>query len=131
MSQRIMLALAWTAILLTLVLIPGRWIHAVEVPLSDSLFGLDKFVHCGLFVLYSAFWMRTGPPQRRLLPVLVGGFVLAIFTEWAQGIPAIQRDPDVWDGLADITGMFLGLGGFYLFWMFAPQMRSEPVSLDA
>ncbi len=127
MSVNIKLAMIWTAVLLTLCLIPGRWIHAFETPNIETPLGFDKLIHASLFGIFSALWVGSEFSSRRLVPVIVLGVLLAVGTEWAQGLPAIRRDPDRWDAVADVTGLFLGIAFCYR----ASLVRSKRETVSA
>jgi hypothetical protein len=103
-------AVAWTVLLLTMCLAPARVIP------DEKTFSLKKYipwydlvVHFTLFAGFALNWIRAvGAPIRWAL-VPAAGLLLALGTEWAQGLPFIQRDPNLLDGLADGAGLAIGL----------------------
>lgn len=104
---------AWVATLLLLagVLLPGSWLPVPENVGASSIPHLDKLAHFGLFAFFSACWAGAVPASLAgRLSVLVAGLALAVGTEWAQGLPAIGRDSDSLDSLADSLGAVAGLG---------------------
>jgi VanZ family protein len=75
---------------------------------------VDKLIHFGMFAGFSLLWMNARPPWPRgrtwWAAVLGAALVLAVVTEVAQGLPAVNRDPDPLDGLADAFGAFVAVG---------------------
>jgi hypothetical protein len=106
MMKRVFLAALWTGLLLVLCLLPGRFLH--EPRTGAGISHLDKVVHAGLFAGFSLLWLSASRSPRRMAFVLIGGFVLAVATELAQSLPAIARDTDPLDALADVAGVFIG-----------------------
>jgi hypothetical protein len=104
-------AVAWTIVLLVLCLAPSR-----VIPDEETFFSIRKYipwydliVHFTLFAGFGFNWIRAvGSPLRWAL-VPAAGLLLALGTEWAQGLPYIQRDPSLLDGLADLAGLAAGL----------------------
>lgn len=109
MARRAWPAVAWTIVVLVAVLIPGRWIHE-KTSVNLGILGADKIAHFTLFAGYGLFWLRAAPTQRGLRCIGAVGVALAVLTELTQGLPVIDRDPDVFDALADVVGMICGLG---------------------
>ena len=106
-------AVAWTVLLLVLCLAPARVfpddqeaIYKRYLPFSDLI------VHFSLFAIFAASWVRAGRWPWRWVVVPLSGIILAVGTEWAQGLPIINRDPGVLDALADVIGVFAGLAGW-------------------
>ena len=95
--------------MLILIWIPGHWLNMVEDNVPGPYFSLDKVIHFSLFMFFGFFWTRTAPDLRRILPVLLVGIFLAVVSELVQGLPAIKRDPDKMDALADVLGLFAGV----------------------
>ena len=102
------LAVGSTALVLVACLIPGAWLRA-ESRMSVGVSHLDKLVHGVLFAQLAWSWMRAGGGRHRAAWVLGAGAALAVLTELAQGLPAIARDPDPLDALADVAGLLVGL----------------------
>jgi VanZ family protein len=106
------LALTWTAVALALCLAPSHWL-----PRSEShhiIPHLDKLIHATLFAGFGLLWMWAGASPRRWVGVLITGALLAITTEVLQDLPIVHRDPDLFDGLADLVGTALGIGMSWL-----------------
>jgi VanZ family protein len=107
---RVMVAVVWTLIILTLCWLPSNVMQEVE---RDSFWSrihsLDKVVHGGIFVLFSIFWLRVGSSPWRVLWVALGGLVLAVVTEFVQLLPIIGRDATIGDGLSDWIGALIGI----------------------
>jgi VanZ family protein len=126
MRNRVRLAVAWTFCLVALCLIPGRWLPRHErAPSSFHIPHLDKVIHFGLFAVWGLLWMRTSVTPRIAVKVLMFGLGLAIATEFAQGLPLIDRDPDVLDALADSLGVLAGVVTVRVAW---PQRQPAPDS---
>jgi hypothetical protein len=105
-------AIAWTALLLALCLAPNRIMpDEHSVPIKKYVPYSDLAVHLGLFAGFVASWIRVGRWPLRWVVIPVLGLLLAVGTEYAQGLPVIDRDPSLLDGLADGLGVVLGLAG--------------------
>ena len=76
MSRRVLLASSWTALLVAVCLIPGRWLRRDESELLPvGLPHLDKVVHGGMFAVFGAAWLWA---------------TLAIaVTHWLNGVPCV------------------------------------------
>jgi hypothetical protein len=109
-------AVAWTILLLALCLAPSRVIP------DEKTFSIKKYipwydlvVHSTLFAGFAFNWIRAAGSPLRWALVPAAGLLLALGTEWAQGLPDIQRDPSLLDGLADLAGLAFGLAAAALF----------------
>ena len=73
----------------------------------DSGLPWDKANHGVSFLVLTVL---TGCGWPRLSPVRLGAIMLAggIGIELVQGLPAVGRDADVWDVVADMAGFVLG-----------------------
>ncbi len=115
MFRRGLLPWGATALLLILCLMPKSTIPRGEDSASWKIPHLDKFVHFGMFAGFSFAWIIAGrtpsPSRSRVIGVLAAAFALAVCTELLQGLPQIQRDPDVMDALADCVGAVVSVGG--------------------
>jgi VanZ family protein len=93
---------------------------------------IDKLVHFGMFAGFSLLWMNARPPRPRGrawgAAVLAAALVLAVATEVAQGLPAVNRDPDPLDGLADAVGAFVAVGASSAT---ARKPPDDPLVVDA
>lgn len=68
---------------------------------------VDKLVHLAGYAMLMYWWAQlyvTLPQRVRIGAVLV---LLGIVIEWLQGLTP-TREPDVWDVLANITGIVFG-----------------------
>jgi VanZ family protein len=112
-DRRTLLALAATALLLTLCLTPKSMVPRREES-PPGIPHLDKVVHFGMFAGFGLLWACAGrsamPTRSRAAGVLAAAFALAIGTELAQGLPQVDRDPDTLDALADAAGAIAGVG---------------------
>lgn len=109
-TVRVIVAVLWTLVILTLCWLPRAVVQEVEK--DNSLFQIpnfDKLVHWGIFLLFSLFWLRVGSSRWRFLWVALAGLVLAVVTEGVQLLPAIGRDASLGDGVTDFIGVMLGL----------------------
>ncbi len=114
MKIRIVVLILWTLLLFGMLWLPFR---ESLIPEFGGFKHWDKIVHLCLFAVtgfisvYSAgFFSRFGA---RVLFGLILGLVLASGTEFGQSLLPF-RDPDVYDFLADLAGLFLGLLFFTL-----------------
>src|SRR5689334_394579 len=104
-------ALIWTMAILVACWTPGRWLPVPEPGTSgQEVPHKDKLVHFGMFAGFGLLWWRPGAGRRQALGILAGGLVLAVLSEAGQAVPAIHRDPDRLDVLADAVGLVAGLG---------------------
>jgi hypothetical protein len=110
------LALAWTALILALCLTPSAWLPRAETQ-GPPLFNIphfDKIVHATLFAGFGLLWCGALTSPGRLNRVLTAGLLFAVATEVLQGLPLVDRDPNLLDGLADAVGVVLGVGTVWL-----------------
>lgn len=108
------MAAAWTVLILALCLMPANWLGLAVV--EQGYFRIpipspDKLVHFTLFAGFSALWIAAGWPRRAAGLVVTAGLALAVFTELAQNLPAVGRDGNLLDTLADTLGV---LGGGWI-----------------
>jgi VanZ family protein len=68
--------------------------------------GVDKLVHAGLFAGLAVTGRWAGLPVRPLLAALAA---YAAASEVVQAVAPLGRDGSVWDWLADLAGILLGL----------------------
>jgi hypothetical protein len=103
-------AVAWTILLLAMCLAPARVIPDEKTfSLRKYIPWYDLIVHFTLFAGFALNWIRALGATLRWALVPAAGLLLALGTEWAQGFPFIQRDPNLLDGLADGAGLIGGL----------------------
>ena len=84
---------------LAIFLTPGR-----DVPTGGPN---DKLVHLLIFVSLAVAGRWA---QLRWLPLAIGLSAYAVLSEVLQAVLPIQRDGDLLDLLADVSGVVLGLG---------------------
>jgi hypothetical protein len=107
--KRKMLAIGWTLLILVLC-----WMPKSQMPLNEAGPSLlpkihaDKIIHGAIFACFAILWRRASGRGSALV-IAVSGVALAVITELGQGTAIVGRDADVWDGLADVAGVFLGL----------------------
>ena len=104
MSRPRSLALGWSAAMLALCSIPGEDFGDLE----DILFSADKLGHIALFAVFGWLWLRAAP--QRLGAVVLGGVTFGIGIEIWQETVARGRGADVYDVVADLVGLALGVG---------------------
>jgi hypothetical protein len=99
-------AIAWTVLLLALILAPESILpdHSI-IAKRPYLSRTDLMVHFLLFAGFTWNWLRAGQSSLRWVVVPAVGLLLAVATELAQGLAVIHRDPSVLDTLADGTGV--------------------------
>jgi hypothetical protein len=127
MRLRVAVAALWTIVILVLCWTPQEFLHVNEK--SGSLIHLahlDKFVHAGIFTVFTVLWLRTRLDAKRMyLWVLLAGTALAAITEIVQNLPIINRDGEFEDFMADFAGLIFG---FPLFHWIEQKLRSRKVS---
>lgn len=105
-------AIAWTVLLLGLILAPSRVLPDEKTfSTKESSLRPDLLIHFTLFVGFAWSWIRATRSPWRWVAVTAAGLFLAIGTEWTQGFSILDRDPEVADGLADCAGVAVGLAG--------------------
>ncbi len=109
-TLRITLAALWTALILVLCWMPRQYVMETDQRiLWFTIPNLDKLVHWGIFLIFGILWVRASGSRFRYLHVALAGLALAVITEVVQSLPPIGRDCNLNDGLADLTGLVLGL----------------------
>lgn len=108
-------------VILLLTGLPGSSFPHIVKP----VFGLDRVAHFLMFTgfAYITLWgyrkpyAEKGKAYRRkaLWITLAVGVALGVLTEAIQSIPALHRDCDVVDGIADFLGCSTGIVIFYFF----------------
>lgn len=123
----ILLFVLYLATAFVLTHLPGSAVPRVRW--SDSIPGLDKIVHAGLYFFLAAFLancLRFRLQSNRVvagitMTVLVG---YAAFDEWSQQFSS-HRSPDYFDFLADMTGAWFGVSIFSIVRWFRRRMRAN------
>jgi hypothetical protein len=109
-TLRLAAAIFWTLAIMAACWLSPRILQEVEK--SSSLFevpDLDKVVHWGIFCVFAVLWLRAYRSSRRYWLIAFAGLALAVTTEVVQNMPFIQRDGNVPDAIADLTGVAIGL----------------------
>ena len=127
MRLRVVVAVLWTIVILVLCWTPQALLPVHEEPESlTQKLHLDKFVHAGIFTVFSVLWLRTRPAGKTIyLWVLLAGTGLAAITEIAQNLPIINREGEFQDAMADFAGV---LFGFPLFHWIEQQIKENYIS---
>jgi hypothetical protein len=110
MRLRVVVAVLWTIVILVLCWTPQALLPEYAGPesLTQELH-LDKFVHAGIFTIFTVLWLRTRPAGKtRYLWVLLAGTALAAITEIVQNLPIINREGEFQDAMADFAGVLFG-----------------------
>jgi VanZ family protein len=112
MDRRTIAAWAVTVLLLVLCFMPSAWVPRGEES-PRRIPNLDKVIHFGMFAAFGAAWVIAAKDasgrRARAAWVFAAAVALAVGTELAQGHPAIDRDPDLFDTLADCLGGVAGI----------------------
>ena len=96
---------AWLVAMLVACLLPKHLLPLHEHGAGASPTPhLDKVVHFLMFLGFGLLWGGARP-----VTALVLGLIVAVATELAQGLPLVHRDPDLFDGLADVAGVLVGV----------------------
>src|SRR5258708_37504228 len=94
-------AAVWTALLITLCLLPrGLTPERDSGGPSLRIPHIDKVAHAGLFGGFGLFWVRGAAPTTRAKAIFVLGGVLALGAGVAPGFPHGGRRAGVADALA-------------------------------
>jgi VanZ family protein len=110
---RILAAVTWT----TIILIGLSW-PASSIP-NVNIENFDKVVHFAMFFGFGFLWMIAIPLRvdTRTWVVLITGIIFAIFTELYQGIIPMDRTPSMWDVVADVFGLCMGIMTYHILLM--------------
>lgn len=110
MIGRLILATLWT----TATLIGLGW-PASDLP-SVNIDDFDKIAHFVLFFVFGFLWMFALPlhPEKKTWLVLIVGIVFAVGTELYQGLLPTDRTPDLWDVVADVFGLCMGIMFYHI-----------------
>lgn len=113
-----LLPLAYSAIMLSLLLLPASFFNQVstQVPVEMSGLKTEHWVHMLLFFGFVLSWLLARYSPRSVLVLTVSA---AVSTEILQGF--VGRYPDVQDLLFNLTGMALA----YVLWRVGEAMRSR------
>lgn len=116
-TRKIWVPILWTAIILTLLCLPGT--NLESVPKWWKFPGYDKVIHFGLFASFVGVWLfhlhhlkneKPGTWINKIILLVVIGIAIGIATEYIQKYLIPFRSFDVYDIYADITGcLFAGI----------------------
>jgi VanZ family protein len=120
MKKKGVLFVLWSLLILIIMGIPGNYFPQ-PVPFI-RLFSPDKIVHLILFAPFAYLLLKDlsstkhTKKQRKKLYVItfVNGTVYAIMTELLQFFVFVGRNGNYVDAIADIIGILLGIGVFWL-----------------
>jgi hypothetical protein len=84
-------------------------LYVPSAPGGPEVNGLDKVIHASVFGAAVLTALLAGLPRRWVLAVLA---LHAPVSEVVQATLLPSRDGDVWDAVADLTGVGLALGAF-------------------
>jgi hypothetical protein len=117
MRIRLTLAVMWTVLILISCWTPADWLPVKESEGSGwHIPNSDKAVHAGMFLVFAVLWLEASPDKKgRFVWVALGGLALAAVTELGQNIPALKRDGEIADALADAAGVVIGLAAYWRF----------------
>lgn len=109
MRGRLIAAILWTLLIVAACSVPGE-----DIP-GPNVGGLDKVAHFLLFSVFAVLWLAAleQRPGSALRSVMIGGLLLAGLTELYQGLLPFDREPDVFDALANVVGLAAGSFGFF------------------
>jgi len=102
-------AIAWTILLLALILAPSSVLPDEEAISVKPFFPPPDFaIHFALFTGFVMSWLQVGRSWRWQVTLAAIALILAVVTEFAQALPWIGRDPELRDGIADGAGALVG-----------------------
>lgn len=115
-----LLAVVWTIGIVLIVTIPTGGLPEVR-----SAVGLDKIVHAALFAGFGILWLRgVCPPDKNGLSscfpwrgflLFSAGVLFAAGTEVYQHLAPIARRGGPYDAAADLFGLLVAFGGYYVY----------------
>lgn len=97
----VVLGVVWTSLVLGLCLVPGD-----PTGPPAPILAADKFWHLVAFAVFALVWRRAGWMTGRTLAM---GVAFALAIEGLQHVLPIARSADVYDLIADLLGLGLGL----------------------
>jgi VanZ family protein len=103
-SARRAIRVRWLLVLAAAMFVQVLAVYSPGAPHGPEISGLDKLVHLLLFAAPTFAGLAAGLRPRWLLALLAIHAPLSEVVQWA-GLP--NRDGDVWDALADLTGVLV------------------------
>lgn len=112
-------AALWLAGIFLLTLLPGNYFPRISS--FWSLLSPDKLIHIALFsglAFLLAFGLRRQYPNLTTRCIftwvaIISTFI-AVLTELLQWYLPIKRDGNIYDGIADVAGVFIGFAAFFI-----------------
>jgi len=103
--------------------------HWPSLDLGEAPQGSDKWLHLGAYAGWAALGAVSGLfgswwATRTVVRVVVVGAVIAALDEGTQGLPGINRHPDLGDWAADLLGLLAGGAG--VWWAGRRRRASSP-----
>lgn len=105
----------WAAITWTAAIFLACWFPSDRLSIKESsshtimIPHADKIVHFSLFTIFSILWVRLGSDRHSLIMIVLSGVVIATLSEVGQAHPWVNRDPDLFDVIADFLGLLTGV----------------------
>mgnify|MGYP001270522627 CR=1 FL=1 len=112
--MRFNIAIIWAIIIAILHAIPGPRV----TDFSFTFFHLDKLIHIVLFMLGIYFFAIAYEEKQRkmfLIPLVISFVLYGGFLEIMQSVFFKNRFSDIYDWIADIIGVFIGIIFFHKF----------------
>jgi len=109
-KRTVLVAIAWTVLILVACLIPGNEVPDVHVPF------MDKYVHFAIFAGFSFLWLCTLEQLtlQKSIWIFIASVALGYLVELLQGSGITSgRSYDMYDVLADAVGGLIGIILFY------------------
>ena len=134
MRIRLSLAILWTIMILAMCWTPADWLPVKQEQESSwlNIPHFDKIVHGGLFVVFAVLWMGAlAGRAKRIAWVAAAGLFVAAISELGQLIPAVNRDGELMDFVADSTGVLVGLAMFLACVALLEKATGRPVEARA
>ncbi len=113
---RVLVAIGWTAIVLTMLWIPTPPPPPIVIPY------FDKYVHFAFFFGIGLAWRFA---HLRRAWVLGGGVVLGALTEVVQGSLPWPRSADALDVLADLAGLLVAVLAFWVWHLIGRRLQAS------
>jgi VanZ family protein len=123
-------AVLWAIVIMVLLALPpnefSEWSWRDIIPFAD------KWMHAGLFGVLAfllafgltSIWQPSAFVRSILMAALISG-LYGIATEFLQAAFFTGRKADVWDAVADLAGVFAGIGVFLFWWRFIRRKRNN------
>ena len=104
--------MCWSLLMLIVFLAP-----ASDLPEGPEMPLFDKFVHVGIFVVFSFLLFNARMQHKEIetirFPLIIGlllcTMLFGIVIELAQSFMGLGREGDIYDLISDLVGYFLGL----------------------